>query len=77
LARAVKRVLDRGYPIDTYHEYGIGEAVNLRDPDGIPLELYYDRPASQWPRVDGQLRVFNQRIEPATILAELDTEPPA
>ncbi|HZP22498.1 MAG TPA: VOC family protein [Terriglobales bacterium] len=74
LARAVKHVLDCGYPIDTCHEYGIGQAVNLRDPDGIPLELYYDRPESEWPRVDGQLRIFNQRIDVDVLLAYLDPE---
>jgi len=76
-ALAVKNILDRGYPIDTYHEYGPGEAVNLRDPDGIPLELYWDRPASEWPRVDCQLRVYNKRIDAATILAALDDRSPA
>jgi catechol 2,3-dioxygenase len=76
LANAVKHILDHGYPIDTYHEYGPGEAVNLHDPDGIPLELYYDRPESEWPRVDGQVRAFNKRIDAATILAELENEPP-
>ncbi len=76
-ARALKRLLDHGYPVDSCHEYGPGEAINLRDPDGIPLELYYDRPSEEWPRVDGQLRVFNKRIEPDTILAELENEPPA
>ena len=77
LALAVKHILDHGYPIDSYHEYGPGEAVNLRDPDGIPLELYWDRPASEWPRVDGQVRAYNKRIDAATILAELDNPTPA
>ena len=75
LARAVKHILDHGYPVDSYHEYGPGEAINLRDPDGIPLELYWDRPSAEWPRVDGQLRAFNERIDAATILAELENEP--
>ena len=76
LARALQQILDCGYPIDSCHEYGPGERVNLRDPDGIPLELYYDRPAADWPRSDGQLRVFNKRIDAATILAELEHAPP-
>jgi catechol 2,3-dioxygenase len=76
LARALQQILDCGYPIDSCHEYGPGEGVNLRDPDGIPLELYYDRPAADWPRIDGQLRLFNKRIDAATILAELEREPP-
>ena len=68
LAQALRRILDHGYPIDSCHDYGVGEAVNLRDPDGIPLELYYDRG-------DDQLRMFNQRIDAATILAELENKP--
>ena len=76
LARAVKHILDCGYPIDTYHEYGLGDGVNLRDPDGIPLELYYDKPETEWPRVDGQVRAYNKRIDAAAILAELENEPP-
>ncbi len=74
LARVLKRLVDAGYPVDSCHEYGTGEAINLRDPDGIPLELYYDRPYDELPRVDGKIRAFNQRIEPATILSELQKE---
>jgi len=70
LARALRRILDQGYPIDSCHDYGVGEAVNLRDPDGIPLELYYDRG-------DDQLRMFNQRIDAAIILAALENKPAA
>lgn len=76
LARALKHILDCGYPIDSCHEYGPGESVNLTDPDGIPLELYYHRPEKDWPRVDGQVRAFNKRIDPSIILAELENKPP-
>ena len=72
----MKHLLDSGYPVDTYHEYGTGEAVNLKDPDGIPLELYYDRPESEWPRVDGQVRMINKKIDPSVLLSELDDLPP-
>jgi catechol 2,3-dioxygenase len=75
VAQALKRVLDCGHAIEHCHDYGIGEAVILRDPDGIPLELYYDRPASEWPRIDGQLRMFNKKVEQADLLAELNYEP--
>jgi catechol-2,3-dioxygenase len=73
----LKHILDHGYPVDSCHAYGMGEAVHLCDPDGIPLELYYDRPSKDWPFVGGQLRMFNQRIDQTTILAELEHEPPA
>ncbi len=74
LARALKQILDHGYPIDHCHDYGNGEAVNLRDPDGIPLELYYALPREVWPRVDGQVRVFNRKIEAEDILQALHQE---
>ncbi len=71
LAQALRQILDRGYPIDHCHDYGTGEAINLRDPDGIPLELYYSLPQEEWPRVDGQVRVFNKKIQAEDILEAL------
>ena len=44
LARAVRRLLDRGYPLDGAEDHGGTVSVYLRDPDGNGIELYYDRP---------------------------------
>ena len=74
MALALKHILDSGYPVDHCHDYGTGEAVNLRDPDGIPLELYYGLPPETWPRVDGQVRVYNRKIEASDILQALKQE---
>lgn len=71
LALALKHILDEKYPIDHCHDYATGEAVNLRDPDDIPLELYYGLPPETWPRVDGQVRVINRKIEAEEILQAL------
>jgi len=74
LALALKNILDQGYPIEHCHDYATGEAVNLRDPDGIPLELYYSLTPETWPRVDGQIRVINRKIEADEILQALQQE---
>ncbi len=74
LAQALKHILDQGYPIDHCHDYGTGEAINLRDPDGIPLELYYALDPELWPRVDGQVRVYNRKIEASDLLQELQQQ---
>jgi catechol 2,3-dioxygenase len=74
LALALKNILEQGYPIDHCHDYATGEAVNLRDPDGIPLELYYSLPSETWPRVDGQIRVINRKIEAKDILQVLQEQ---
>ena len=42
LARIVKRFIDAVYDIEYALDHGIVEAVYLRDPDGIPVELYVE-----------------------------------
>ncbi len=46
--------------------------MNLRDPDGIPLGLYYDYPPEQWPRVDGQLRMTHRNVAIEELLQPLE-----
>jgi catechol 2,3-dioxygenase len=43
----------------------------LRDPDDNGVELYWDRPASEWPRsADGSLAMFTQRLDLGKLLSE-------
>jgi catechol-2,3-dioxygenase len=52
-------------------DHGVSEALYLRDPDDNGLELYWDRPASEWPRTpDGALNMFTQRLDLAKLLSE-------
>ena len=44
LAKALKRLIDAGYPLDGASDHGVSEALHLRDPDNIGVELYCDRP---------------------------------
>jgi len=48
VGRTVRRVLDHGYPIDEAEDHGATVSVYLRDPDGNGIELYYERPRSEW-----------------------------
>jgi catechol 2,3-dioxygenase len=58
-ARIVKRLIDAAYGIDDASDYGVAEAVYLRDPDGIPVELYVERPEREWPRSEsGDIRMI-------------------
>jgi catechol 2,3-dioxygenase len=50
LAAAVQRVLDAGIPLRGASDHGVSIAVYLTDPDGIGLELTWDRPREEWPR---------------------------
>jgi catechol 2,3-dioxygenase len=71
LADAVKRVIDAGYPLEGASDHGVSEAVYLTDPDGNGVELYRDRPQSDWPRnPDGSLAMYTRRLDLAALLSE-------
>ena len=51
LGRAVQRLLDHGFPIESASDHGGTVSVYLSDPDGNDLELAWDRPFAEWPRL--------------------------
>lgn len=57
LGRALRRLRAHRYPIEGAADHAVSEAVYLRDPDGNGIELYRDRPESEWPR-DAEGRVL-------------------
>ena len=72
LARALKRLVDHGVNLDGAADHGVSEALYLRDPDGNGVELYWDRPESEWPRDEsGDLKMFTRPLDLAALLAEL------
>ena len=50
LADALKRVLAAKIQLDGASDHGVSEALYLRDPDQNGVELYWDRPAVEWPK---------------------------
>ena len=71
LARAVRRVLDAGIPLDGAADHGVSEAVYLRDPDDNGIELYRDRPESEWPRDSaGGLAMYTQPLDVEGLLRD-------
>ena len=71
LADAVRRVLDAGIVLDGAADHGVSEAIYLRDPDANGVELYWDRPQSEWPRTsDGELAMFTQPLDLPALLQE-------
>jgi catechol 2,3-dioxygenase len=72
LARAVRRVLDAGIPLEGASDHGVSEAIYLRDPDGNGVELYADRPQEAWPRAeDGEtVAMFTRPLDLRALLAD-------
>jgi catechol 2,3-dioxygenase len=73
LAQVLKRLAQAGYPLTGASDHGVSEALYLDDPDGNGVELYRDRPESDWPRnPDGSLSMFTRRLDVQALLAEAD-----
>ena len=71
LADALRRLVAARIPLDGASAHGVSEALYLRDPDGIGVELYWDRPRDQWPRDrQGGLAMFTRRLDLDALLAE-------
>jgi catechol 2,3-dioxygenase len=70
LADALRRLQAAGIPLEGASDHGVSEALYLRDPDGNGVELYWDRPPSEWPRTtDGRLNMFTQQLDLARLLS--------
>jgi catechol 2,3-dioxygenase len=78
LADALRRVLRASIPLDGAADHGVSEALYLRDPDDNGVELYWDRPESEWPRTaDGKLAMFTRRLNLESLLSEEELPPQA
>ncbi len=71
LGDALRRLRDHNIPLDGAADHGVSEALYLRDPDNNGLELYIDRPQSQWPRTPtGDLAMISDPLDLDALLAE-------
>ncbi|HYB74353.1 MAG TPA: VOC family protein [Candidatus Sulfotelmatobacter sp.] len=70
LADALRRLAAAKVPLEGASDHGVSEALYLRDPDDNGVELYWDRPAAEWPRTpDGQLAMYTKPLDLASLLA--------
>ena len=67
LGRAVARLLAHGVAIDHGTDHGGTVSIYLDDPDGNGVELYYDRPRSEW-FDNGRPVLRNDRFDPQDLL---------
>src|SRR5437879_3815081 len=73
LSDALRRVQGAGIPLEGASDHGVSEAIYLRDPDGNGVELYRDRPESEWPRAaDGTIAMSTRALDLETLLAEAE-----
>jgi catechol 2,3-dioxygenase len=75
LAAAAKRLTVAGARLTGASDHGVSEALYLRDPDDIGLELYADRPRDAWPATPaGGIDIFTAPLDLYDLLST-DHEP--
>lgn len=72
LAHSLRRLAETRTPIFGFSDHGVSEAIYLSDPDGNGIEIYRDRPRSEWPFENGKLMMVNAPLDVEGILGELE-----
>lgn len=72
LAKIYKRLSMANYRLTGAADHGVSEALYLEDPDGNGVELYWDRPKTEWPqKPDGSLEMYTRHLNLESLLNEL------
>jgi catechol 2,3-dioxygenase len=74
LARAYRRLVKNGYPVDGASDHGVSEAIYLSDADGNGVELYADRPRAQWPWRNNQIEMMTRPLDLDDLLATIQPQ---
>jgi len=71
LARAVERVVGSGERFTGASDHFVSEALYLRDPEGNGIEIYRDRPRSEWEyEPGGELKMGTVALDLDSVMAE-------
>ena len=72
LARLFQRLIDYQVRFQGFSDHKVSEALYLADPDGNGLELYIDRPRSQWPRMDDMIAMTTDPLDVEDLLRQTE-----
>lgn len=72
LAKVLKHLVEKRYAITGTADHGVSEAIYLNDPDGNGVELYTDRPKSEWKvKNDGEIEMATKVLDIENLLKEI------
>jgi len=69
LARALRRLVGTDTVMQGAADHGVSEALYLADVDGTGIEIYRDRPRTEWPFVGGRLRMRTEPLDFEDVLS--------
>jgi catechol 2,3-dioxygenase len=74
LGRWLGHYLSLGFPLPGQGDHLVSEALYIRDPDGHGIEVYRDRPRSEWHWSNGQVRMASDPVDIRGLLADATRE---
>lgn len=74
LGRWLRHWLQMGLPLPGQGDHLVSEALYISDPDGNGIEIYRDRPRSEWHWDNGQVRMAVDPVDIRGVLAEAETD---
>ncbi|MCC6866665.1 MAG: VOC family protein [Ignavibacteria bacterium] len=74
LAKVFMRLFENKTKFQGFSDHLVSEAIYLKDPDEIGVELYSDRPRNQWLNKFGQIEMDTLPLDLSTLTAELKGE---
>jgi len=72
LAQSLKRLAETRTPLPGFADHFVSEAIYLSDPDGNGIEIYRDRPRSEWYDEHGNFRMGTEPLDVDGVLSELE-----
>ncbi len=78
LSHSLRRLLELGVPMTGFSDHLVSEAIYLDDPEGNGIEIYRDRPRSEWPLDEaGHVLMATDPMDLAGVLGETAEGEPA
>ncbi len=71
LARSLRHLAEARWPLQGAADHLVSEALYLADPDGNGIEIYRDRPRTEWPYRTGQVQMATDPLDIDGLLGEL------
>jgi catechol 2,3-dioxygenase len=76
LARVFNNLIHTQTAVSGFADHAVSEAIYLTDPDGHGIEIYRDRPRSEWEYPNGKLRLVTEPFDAEGVLGELEGHDP-
>lgn len=74
LARSLLNLAETRYPLSGASDHAVSEALYLSDPDENGIEIYRDRPRSEWTWRNRQVQMVTEPIDLEGLLAEAERD---